>query len=302
MDTPIHFPPAIMLLPSLVAVSAALILYHCLSASDAMKRTLLVGGSRINELHELISGAMVRPSDTEDGCELIRSLVFTSKGIIRCLTFADMRCHIQLGRRVFLQYRLVGSEDLYQVMYRSEQDASHDMSQARCPPHHEKWGASCEDEKRSLIATMSVHGSNGNTRIFDVSDSLQRCQGPLGDFHAKAGVTLGPYTLEPSLDDDVIDATLVYYDGEGEEHTVHLPKVPTHLRYHTNPETLEASAAAEAEVVYSSAQTPKRLRARGWHKPAVAETTTTGSIIDEMNRRQDKGSRDLKRRKSCMLQ
>ena len=165
----------------------------------------------------------------KDGCMLVRATAFHDGTTTDCRTFQSARQQAQLGRRVLVVYRLSGAAGgggVYQMMYNPHRLALDRPVAERFPPHAEEWGrgaGGATGAKEFLSATLTTHHPDGSTATHDVTDMLRRVAGPLGDFHARAGATITAFSFVPDLRNDVIAASLVYYDEEGTEHQHTLP-------------------------------------------------------------------------------
>jgi len=138
-------------------------------------------------------------------------------------TFKQVQSHIELGRKLKLIYSLNGTQHI--IVYNPGRRILPGKNVVLCPPYDPSWTPLTTEDltNKILLGTLILHKSNGDSSSIDVTEQLQKLLGPLGDFHEMAGSTLGIYSLMSDVPDDIISASLNYYDGDGNEHGLVLP-------------------------------------------------------------------------------
>ena len=226
-------------------------------------RAAVAPGGRDDDSRGAVAAAAAAATDREDGCVLVRATIHTGTATRDCHTFEGVRRNAQLGHRVRLVYGLAdrpGEE--FAVTYNPLRGALRERQAMRCPPHDPAW---CDDDDNDcappppraiLTATLTAHRADGKTSHYDVTSELRRALGPLGDFHSRAGGTITARTLAPALEDEVVAATLLYYDEDGGEYTRALPHVPGDDR-ESDPEPIDDRApSSSAGAPDATAPTP----------------------------------------------
>lgn len=184
-----------------------------------------------------------------DGCRFTKAVVCEGRcerfdGRLR--DFASVtRCVYQNKQKIRMWYTLEDGEG-EQGKGSRQYIVTYDplaVTHIRCPPHMPRWGVRGAHPD-ILTASLTVVHSGGECRTYDVSSDLRHHYGPNGDFHRRAGGVLTALDIMPGLEDDVCDASIIYYDEIGTEHTITLPY----------PSTRESSESVEDVSMSLTAQ------------------------------------------------
>lgn len=260
--------------------------------------------------------------DEEDGCVLVRANAYASDSSERpCYTFEAVRRYAQLGYRVVMEYRLAaGTDDAgsppsrdYTVTYNPRRGALLERQAVRCPPHVQSWCATntAHANRGVIAATLLTHDAVGAATTYDVTEALRGALGPMGDFHSRAGSTLTAYTLMPDIAEDVVSASLLYFDEAGTEHKLKLPHAPGDTDP-DGPSIMSTDEAANADDRLTSLPSePSTLLApEARVQPDVPSTRLNSEVIQAVwaaKNAKEEGSMTLARRsrtkgKVCDLQ
>jgi hypothetical protein len=173
----------------------------------------------------------IENNDEVNECELMNAVVI-NKNNKKLYTFDDAQKYIDLGHIVKITYKFQNRK--YKIVYNPNKKPLPGNKIALCPPHVNSW--TIPDHDPIIIANITFYKSDGSHIIIDVSNQINLVFGPLCDFHKTAGGTLGCYSFVDDIPDDVISASLVYYDGDGNEFTLRLPTI-AHTDF-LSPDTL----------------------------------------------------------------
>lgn len=343
MQTEFPLSPAPMLLPTLAlvaTVAAASYVHSNWSPMSALaysfwlqKRARRILGAPFGGAGLPSRGLVRDERSVMDGCELVSATAYYDGRKQACGTFEAAQRHAQLGRRVLVVYRPVepptlGGGDpepdapVFQMTYNPHRRALEGPLPARFPPHTDEWGVmdgartggfgGCSPGDRILSAMLTTHRPDGSATTHDVTDALRRAFGPLGDFHARAGALVTAFSLVPDLDGDVIAASLLYYDDEGEEHTLVLPYLPVDDRADGPEWSNPVRSETGDRHVFASEPQGKKV-AEPPYAPARPATGTDPAVRSALaaaveareqkeNKRTRKFRRGSSRKKSCALQ
>ena len=169
----------------------------------------------------------VRPDDVIDGCCFVKAVVLNhEEGSPPVLidSFADVRTNISTRHNVIaLHYTVVG-DDLGIEYIATYDTTSTTLNEMRCPPHTYSWSTEDNDGAADILtASLTVAHSDGRISTHDVSGVLRNHLGPLGDFHRRAGGVITAHSIMPDLGDDIAQSNILYYDGNGTEHSITMP-------------------------------------------------------------------------------
>lgn len=165
-----------------------------------------------------------------DNDEIVNNCIFVSAKLLDnnnnmtpIITFEQAQSYIELGRTLELVYR--HNDFDHKIVYNPCRRILPGKNVVLCPPYDPSWTALSEEElnMKVILGTLFLHKRDGSNITIDVSEELHKLLGPLGDFHEMAGATLGVYSFIEDVPDDTISASLIYYDGEGNEHSLILP-------------------------------------------------------------------------------
>lgn len=166
-----------------------------------------------------------------DNDEIVNNCIFVSAKLLDnnnnmtpiITTFEQAQSYIELGRILELVY--IHNDFDHKIVYNPCRRILPGKNVVLCPPYDPSWTALSEEElnMKVILGTLFLHKRDGSNITIDVSEELQKLLGPLGDFHEMAGATLGVYSFIEDVPDDTISASLIYYDGEGNEHSLILP-------------------------------------------------------------------------------
>lgn len=228
-------PPMISLLPAIMTVamgSTVSLFYYNPSFRMWATRALLRTVVAIKRVHKGITKRLTKPcvmkSQDINGCTLLSATDRKGNSIPDCNTFEDVQ-KIAKTMDIVVTYRLA-TDDMerpYTIVYSPKYNL-------RCPPHVvPEWGGmqsvrngkSFVTDMHILIADLVMN----QTIQCDVTDTVRKLAGPLGDFHRRAGLSSGPNfdvlfnskngrTYYESVD-KVVHAEMIYCDTSGEEHT-----------------------------------------------------------------------------------
>ena len=158
-----------------------------------------------------------------DGCRFVRAFALDKDGAgITLDRFSDVLRNARNRRTITLCYT-VGADNHEREYIATYGPSAPTGTTILCPPHNSDWKRNEEDSVGILTASLTVAHVDERVGTYDVSDMLRKRHGPLGDFHGRAGVVLTARDLIPELDDDVVQANVIYYDNNGTEHTFVIP-------------------------------------------------------------------------------